>query len=316
MNLQDLRYLVTLADEGHFGRAAEACHVSQPTLSTQLKKLEDELETLLFERTHKRIMPTPAGRAIITQARVVLDEAAKLQQLARQGHEPMTGTLRLGVIPTLGPYFLPHLLPHLRATYPNFRLYPHEELTTTMLHHLRDGRLDAVLLALPIDSDGLEVVPLFWESFLLALPSGHPLAEQSEIAEADLVGERVLLLADGHCLRDQTLAVCGVPPRGAAEELRASSLETLRQMVAVGIGCTLLPSLAATPAWPSASLIALRPFLPPAPGRTIGLVWRRSFPRGETLQRLVALIQTTLPPGVRPVTSHRGAADARTHQGS
>src|SRR5712692_10108736 len=181
MNLQDVRYLVTLADAGHFGRAAEVCCVSQPTLSTQLKKLEDELGVLLFERSHKRVMPTPVGRTVIAQARVVLDEAAKLRQIAQHGNDPMAGTLRVGVIPTLGPYFLPHLLPQLRATYPHLRLYLREELTAHLLHQLRAGTLDAVLLALPIESAGLEVVSLFREPFLLALPAGHTLAQQSQV---------------------------------------------------------------------------------------------------------------------------------------
>lgn len=302
MTLQDLRYLVTLADEGHFGRAADVCCVSQPTLSTQLKKLEDELGVLLFERAHKRVVPTPVGRAIIAQARVVLDETAKLRQLAQHGQEPMAGTLRIGVIPTLGPYFLPHLLPQLRATYPQLRLYLREDLTTNLLLQLRAGTLDAVLVALPVEHEGMLVVPLFREPFVLAVPIGHALAQTSEVSEALLAGERLLLLEDGHCLRDHTLAVCGFPARGEAEEFRASSLETLRQMVAVGVGCTLLPSLAAHQPSPSAALMTLRPFLPPAPSRTIGMVWRRSFPRGDTLYALTAFIQAALPPGVYPAT--------------
>jgi LysR family hydrogen peroxide-inducible transcriptional activator len=302
MNFQDLRYLITLADEGHFGRAAEVCCVSQPTLSTQLKKLEDELGVLLFERTNKRVLPTPLGRAIIAQARVVLDEAAKLQQLAQHGSDPMAGTLRVGVIPTLGPYFLPALLPQLRATYPQFRLYLREELTANLLHQLRSGTLDALLLALPIDAEGLEIVPLFCEPFVLALPEGHTLAQKPQVCEADLAGEHVLLLDDGHCLRDQALAICGFPPRRQAEEFRASSLETLRQMVAVGVGCTLLPTLAASIPSPSAPLIALRPFITPVPNRTIGLVWRRSFPRQDTMRSLAEFLRAQLPPGVMAVS--------------
>ncbi|MGE3537521.1 MAG: LysR substrate-binding domain-containing protein [Candidatus Tectimicrobiota bacterium] len=310
MTLQDLRYLVTLADEGHFGRSAELCCVSQPTLSTQLKKLEEELGLQLFERAHKRVLPTPLGRVIVAQARVVLDEAAKLQVLARQGSTPMAGILRLGLIHTLAPYYLPHLLPQVHASYPHLRLYLREELTAHLLHQLRTGALDALLLALPVLEDGLEVVPLFHEPFVLALPPGHALARHAEVQEGALANERVLLLDDGHCLRDQTLAVCGFPVRGETDEFRASSLETLRHMVATGLGCTLLPALAAAMPSPSVSLLALRPFAAPAPGRTIGLVWRRSFPRGVTLRHLATLIQQQLPPGVLPaLQGHTATAD-------
>lgn len=302
MTLQDLRYLVTLADEGHFGRAAEVCCVSQPTLSTQLKKLEDELGILLFERANKRVLPTPVGHIIVAQARVVLDEAAKLHELAQHSHDPMAGTLRLGLIPTLAPYYLPYLLPQVRDLFPHLRLYLREELTTYLLQQLRTGALDALLVSLPLDDDGFEVLPLFHEPFVLALPPGHTLAQQSQVQEAALASERILLLDDGHCLRDQTLAVCGFRPRGDTDAFRASSLETLRHMVAVGLGCTLLPTLAATMPSPSVSLVELRPFAPPAPSRTIGLVWRRSFPRRDTLHSLAALMRAHLPPGVLAIT--------------
>lgn len=298
MNLQDLRYLVALADEGHFGRAAEACYVSQPTLSTQVKKLEDELDVQLFERTNKHVMPTPLGREIIAQARVVLEEVAKMRQLAQHGRDPMAGPLRLGVIPTLGPYLLPHLVPQIRAMYPKLKLYLREELTLNLLDQLHAGELDALLLALPIDSEGFEVVALFREPFILAVPAGDPLTRKRQVRQSDLQGTHVLLLEDGHCLRNQALAVCGFHLPAGAEDFRASSLETLRQMVAAGVGCTLLPMLAASTPSPGEHLVELRPFTAPVPGRTIGLVWRRSFPRGDTLRALAALIQAHLPPGV------------------
>ena len=301
MNLQDLRYLVALADEGHFGRAAEACYVSQPTLSTQVKKLEDELDVQLFERTNKHVMPTPLGREIIAQVRVVLEEVAKIRQLAQQGRAPMAGPLRLGVIPTLGPYLLPHLVPQIRATYPKLKLYLREELTVNLLEQLHAGELDALLLALPIGGEGLEVIELFREPFILAAPVGDPLTRKRQVRESDLKGTHVLLLEDGHCLRNQALAVCGFQLPTGAEDFRASSLETLRQMVAAGVGCTLLPALAASTPSPGEPLVELRPFAPPVPGRTIGLVWRRSFPRGDTLRALGALIQGHLPPGVSAV---------------
>jgi LysR family transcriptional regulator, hydrogen peroxide-inducible genes activator len=320
MTLQDLRYLVALAETRHFARAAEACHVSQPTLSTQIKKLEDELGVVLFERTNRRVAPTASGREIVTQARIVLEEIAKLQQLAQQGHDPMVGSLRLGTIPTLGPYLLPHLIPQLREAYPELRLYVREELTANLLGQLRTGSLDVLLLSLPIDSDGFEIVPLFREPFVLALPAEQPLTRKRQVREADLVHEHLLLLEDGHCLRDQALAVCGFPPQGEREVFRASSLETLRQMVASGVGCTLLPALAAATSSLSAPLIVFRPFAPPVPSRTIGLVWRRSFPRLATVQALAQLIRAQLPPGVHAITNPSAAVlpvtDSPDHTGS
>ena len=198
MNLQDLRYIVTLSETMHFRRAAEACFVSQPTLSTQVKKLEEELGVSLFERTNKRVMPTPIGQAIIAQAHVVLEEADKLRQMAQQAKDPMAGPLRLGVIPTLGPYLLPYLVPQIRARYPHMQLYLREEMTERLLEHLRMGTLDGLLLALPVQDDGLDVVALFQEPFVLAVPSGDRLAALSQVQESDLVDADILLLDDGH----------------------------------------------------------------------------------------------------------------------
>lgn len=198
MNLQDLRYIVALSESMHFRRAAEACFVSQPTLSTQVKKLEEELDTRLFERTNKRVMPTPTGQAIIAQARVVLEEADKLRQIAQQAKDPMAGPLRLGVIPTLGPYLLPYLVLPIRAKYPQMQLYLREEMTGRLLEQLRMGTLDGLLLALPVHSDGLEVVELFQEPFVLATPTGDRLASQSQVRESDLLDADILLLDDGH----------------------------------------------------------------------------------------------------------------------
>jgi LysR family hydrogen peroxide-inducible transcriptional activator len=316
MNLQDLRYVVALAETRHFARAADTCHVSQPTLSTQIKKLEDELGVVLFERTNKRVTPTAIGQQIIAQARVVLEEATKLQQLAQQGHDPMAGRLQLGVIPTLGPYLVPHLLPRLRQEFPMLKLYLREDLTARLLHQLHAGALDALLLALPIDHTGLESVALFAEPFVLALPREHPLAQKHQVRETDLASAHVLLLEDGHCLRDQALAVCGFPPHGETEVFRASSLETLRQMVAAGVGCTLLPALAAATTSASQHLIALRPFVKPAPHRTIGLVWRHSFPRQNMLRSLAALIRAHLPPGVIAVADQARQARRRAAPGN
>ena len=309
MTLQDLRYVVTLAETRNFARAAKACYVSQPTLSTQIKKLEDELGLALFERTNKRVMPTPAGFELIVQARVVLEEAEKLQQMAQQALDPMAGPLRLGVIPTLGPYLLPHLVPQLRADYPRLSLYLREDLTGNLIERLRSGALDAILLALPIQTDGLELIELFREPFVMALPKDSPLAGKSEVMETDLMGVQLLLLEDGHCLRDQALAVCGLPQPRGSEDFRGSSLETLRQMVAAGVGCTLLPALAADAAGAggtnltSARLIELRPFAAPVPSRTIGLAARRGFPRLEMVRAFAELIKRHAPQGVALIAS-------------
>ena len=328
MTLQDLRYVVTLAETRNFARAAKACYVSQPTLSTQIKKLEDELGLALFERTNKRVMPTPAGFELIVQARVVLEEAEKLQQMAQQALDPMAGPLRLGVIPTLGPYLLPHLVPQLRADYPRLSLYLREDLTANLIERLRTGLLDAILLALPIQTDGLELIELFREPFVMALPKDSPLAGKSEVMETDLMGVQLLLLEDGHCLRDQALAVCGLPQPRGAEDFRGSSLETLRQMVAAGVGCTLLPALAADAAGTggtklaSERLIELRPFAAPVPSRTIGLAARRGFPRMEMVRAFAELIKRHAPQGVAliaspgaPASSGAGAPDDAPDRG-
>lgn len=304
MTLRELRYVVALADTGNFARAAEACHVSQPTLSTQLKKLEEYLGVQLFERTKKRVLPTTAGREIIAQARAVLEAADRLIVLARGAADPFAGLFHLGVIPTLGPYLLPHLLPHLRAAHPKLTIYVREDLTANLLEQLRAGKLDAILVALPVDDKGLTIEPLFREPFLFALPAGHRLAARKKIRQEELAEEHVLLLEEGHCFRDQALAVCGTRRQGE-EDFRATSLETLRQMVATGVGTTLMPALAAQVGAIGKRLIEFRPFAAPEPGRVIGLAWRREFAREPLLRALVALIREKLPPKVHPVRTRR-----------
>lgn len=301
MTLQDLRYVVALAETRNFARAAEACYVSQPTLSTQIKKLEDELGLALFERTNKRVMPTAGGSGLIMQARVVLEEAEKLRQMAQQALDPMAGMLRLGAIPTLGPYLLPYLVPQLRKDYPQLQLYLREDLTGNLIERLRAGSLDAILVALPIQTDGLELIELFREPFVMALPKDSPLAGKSEVMETDLMGVPLLLLDDGHCLRDQALAVCGLPQPRGTEDFRGSSLETLRQMVAAGVGCTLLPALAADAPGTGGKrpagerLVELRPFAAPVPYRAVGLAARRGFPRMEMVRAFAGLIRRHAP---------------------
>jgi len=305
MTLQELRYLVALADTGHFGQAAERCHVSQSTLSTQLKKLEEYLGITVFDRSLKRIHPTPIGREIVESARLILHEADRIRELAKYGQDPMALTLHVGVIPTLGPYYLPHVLPTVHAAYPKLKLLLREVTTALMLAQLHDGKLAAGLLALPIEEEGLNVVPLFIEPFLAALPSAHPLTKKAKVSIDALSRENLLLLEEGHCLRDQALAVCGLEGR-ASEEVRATSLETLRMMVGMGVGVTLLPHLASAS---SAKIlrdgVAIRPLAAPGAGRTIALVWRKRTPYFETLKNIAHTLSTHLPAGVVAVAERK-----------
>ena len=300
MTLQDLRYLVALAEHGHFGRAAAACNISQPTLSTQIRKLERFLGASLFERASRTLRTTPVGAEIVGRARQVIAEADAIVALATRAGEPLSGPLALGVIPTLGPYLLAWLLPVLRERYPKLRLAVHEDLTANVIERLTDYRLDTTLLALPVTARGLESLPLFDEPFWLAAPAGHPLARRDVVREEDLRGERLLLLAEGHCLRDQALAICGSASvtREDVPDLSAASLETVRQMAAIGFGCTLLPAMAVGDRREPG--LKVRP-LADAPGRRIGLVWRRGYPGARGLHLLAELIVSHLPPSVRPV---------------
>jgi LysR family hydrogen peroxide-inducible transcriptional activator len=301
MTLQELKYLVALADHGHFGRAAEACFITQSTLSTQIKKLEDFLGVTLFDRSLKRVTPTPIGREILAAARSIVEESERIRELARHAQDPMARTIHLGVIPTLGPYYLPHALTLVHRKHPGLRLLLREEMTPQILEHLLEGKLDAGLLALPVSDDSLRVEPLFYEPFYAALPAGHPLAERALLKVSDIMAEKLLLLDEGHCLRDQALDVCGTGTSGR-EEVRATSLETLRQMVGLGLGLTLLPALAVD-AGPRVSkkAVEIRPFKAPPPGRTIGLVWRKRAPFPETFERLAQTLKGALPSEVEPV---------------
>jgi LysR family hydrogen peroxide-inducible transcriptional activator len=301
MTLQELKYLVALADHGHFGRAAEACFITQSTLSTQIKKLEDFLGVTLFDRSLKRVTPTPIGREILQAARNIVEEAERIREVAKHAQDPMARTIHLGVIPTLGPYYLPHALTLVHKKHPGLRLLLREEMTPQILGHLVDGKLDAGLLALPVTDDSLRVEPLFYEPFYAALPADHPLTKRDVLKVADIMGERLLLLDEGHCLRDQALDVCGSGSRGR-EEVRATSLETLRQMVGMGLGLTLLPALAVD-AGPRVNrkAVEVRPFKSPPPGRTIALAWRKRAPFPETFERLAATLKASLPSEVELV---------------
>ena len=296
MNLRDLRYLVALAEALHFGKAAEACHVSQPTLSTQIKKLEDELGVALVERAPRHVMLTPAGRDIATRARRVLAEVDQMRETARRTSDPEAGSVRLGLFPTLGPYLLPHVVPRIRARFPRLELLLVEEKTEAVLHMLRDGKLDAAVLALPLHEDWLETEFLFEEPFLLAVPEGHPLAAlRGNLKLSELGDQHLLLLEEGHCLRDQALEVCHLAGAGEKEGFRATSLETLRQMVAAGVGVTLLPMLAVKPPVSPSENIRLLAFNDPAPSRRMAMVWRKTSAMGDFLHQLAAVLRD-LPP--------------------
>jgi len=301
MTLQELKYLVALAEHGHFGKAAESCFITQSTLSTQIKKLEDFLGVTLFDRSLKRVTPTPIGKEILQAARNIVEEADRIRELAKHAQDPMSRTIHLGVIPTLGPYYLPHALTLVHKKHPGLRMLLREEMTPQILEHLLDGKLDAGLLALPVTDDSLRVEPLFYEPFFAALPAGHALAKHAVLKVSDIMGEKLLLLDEGHCLRDQALDVCGSGSRGR-EEVRATSLETLRQMVGMGLGLTLLPALSVD-AGPRVNrkAVEVRPFKTPPPGRTIALVWRKRAPFPETFERLAQTLKNSLPDDVNPV---------------
>ena len=291
MNLRDLHYLVSLAEHRHFGRAAEACFVSQPTLSTQIKKLEDELGVALVERTPRKVLLTEVGRDIANRAREVLNEIEQIKSIARRTIDPESGTVRLGIFPTLGPYLLPHVIPIVRERFPRLELLLVEEKTEVVLHRLREGKLDVGILALPIHDDNLHAELLFEEPFLLAVPQSHPLAKRQTLKLSDLSDQSLLLLEDGHCLRDQALEVCHMAGAGEKSGFRATSLETLRQMVAANVGITLLPTLAVKPPVAPAPNLQLVEFSGHPPSRRIGMVWRKSSAMSSFLKQLAEVFK-------------------------
>ncbi len=289
MNFRDLRYLLALAEHEHFGHAAKACGISQPTLSVQVRKLEELLGIELFERASKAVTPTAACKRLIGHARAAVAEAEAMLVAARDMRDPLAGRFRLGIIPTLAPYLLPLIFAPLREALPALEVEPWEDQTTALLERLRAHDLDAVLLGTQVDGTDLASLPLFVEPFLAALPPDHPLAGSAVVAEADLARD-ILVLADGHCLRDQTLAACG--NSGAlGGALRASSLSTLLNMVAAGYGTTLIPGLAAGAAQDAG--IVLRPLATQA-GRTVRIAWRARFPRRAAVEAVGQVIATRL----------------------
>jgi LysR family hydrogen peroxide-inducible transcriptional activator len=290
LKLKDLRYLVAVADLRHFGRAAARCFVSQPTLSAQLKKLEQSLGLQLIERAPNNVSLTAAGEEIVARARRIIEASDEVVALAGSQRDPLAGPLRLALLPTIGPYLLPRVAPAIRRALPRLELRLYEYQTAPMLERLRGGELDVGILALPVELNGLESRELYREAFVVALPERHPLAAHDTLRAGDLKGETLLLLEDGHCLRDQALEVCSRVGVREPQDFRATSLETLRQMVATGAGVTLLPELAVRGAYRSARGVALRPFARPAPVRHVGAVWRKTSARRAAIDALARLI--------------------------
>lgn len=297
MNLRDLQYLVAVGEHGHFGHAADACDVSQPTLSTQIRKLEAELGVELIERSTRQIALTEAGERVVERARIILRETDNIRDIARQAADPEVASLRIGLFPTLAPYLLPHVVPRIRKRFPHLELLLVEEKTEEVLQRLRDGKLDVGVLALPVHDEQLHQEFLFQEDFVLAVPADHALAEiEGPSAVSVLAGESVLLLEDGHCLRDQALAVCQLSGADERSGFRATSLETLRQMVAAGVGVTLLPELSVQPPVPPSPDIRLIRFSEPVPRRDIAMFWRRSSPYRDFLPQLAELFRVETHP--------------------
>ncbi len=290
-SLRQLEYLVAVAETCHFGKAARACHVTQPGLSTQIKELERTLGVQLFERDHKHVRPTAAALAVIERARSILTTTDDLVDAARATREPLVGRLTLGVIPTVAPYLLPKVLPEVRKAWPELQILLREEETLRCLAELRDGRLDAAILALPTRESDLCEDRILDEAFLCAMPKGHRLAQSKVIVESDLDGEDILLLEDGHCLREQALAVCRRAGAREHADFRATSLTTLVQMVANGVGITLLPAMAADPRVAPLPEIVLRPFKGSRAGRTIGLCWRKATARARDFSLLLRTLR-------------------------
>jgi LysR family hydrogen peroxide-inducible transcriptional activator len=295
LTLRDLQYLVAVSQYLHFGKAAQSCRVSQPALSVQIKKMEDLLGVSLFERSNRSVVLTEVGHRIVAQAKVVLDEAAKLGTLSQGAHGPLSRTLKLGAIATLGPYFIPFLLGPLKKAYPEAKLLIREGLTEDLLHQLRAGTLDAVLASPPFEQDGLQVIPLFVEPFVLAAPKGHHLSRKDSVRTADLKASEMVLLEDGHCLKDQTLSLCTLGRRGNVQEFQATSLETLKHLVAEGLGYTLVPLLAAKADPKLDQLIEYRAFSGKGIGRTISLVCRARYSGMGDIDALAQFIRNRVP---------------------
>ena len=290
MTLTELRYIVAVARERHFGRAAETCFVSQPTLSVAVKKLEEELGLVLFERGPGEVSVTPGGQKIVEQAQRVLEEASRIRDIAAAGRDPLAGPLRLGAINTIGPYLLPKLIPILRRAAPAMQLLIQENFTHRLADELKSGQVDVILIALPFEHPGIVTRAVYDEPFLVAVPKGHPWEGRKRVTSEELTSESLLLLGEGHCFRDQVLEICHTvrarERSPLAKTLEGGSLETIRQMVAGGVGVTVLPATSTASSGGASDLIRIVPFARPVPTRRVGIAWRRSFPRPEAIEVL------------------------------
>ncbi|WP_142850422.1 hydrogen peroxide-inducible genes activator [Telmatospirillum sp. J64-1] len=309
--LRQLRYIVAVGDTLSFRQAAEICHVSQPTLSVQVQEVENFLGVQLFERNRRSVVLTPLGREIVERAKVVLREADEIVDLSRSARKPLSGPLRLGVIATLGPYLLPYVLSAFRQEHPDLRLYLREDPSRRLERRLKEGELDLILVDLPVDMQGLQSMDLFLEPLWLAAPRSHPLAQRDHVSPEDLAGGELLLLEEGHCLRDEVLELC--QKVGAMEHggFQATSLDTLRQMVASNIGLTLLPDLYVAAEAAQDTQIRVIPFHPPQPTRTVSLIWRQNSARAKEFQEFGAFILERLPASLERLPARSAAKPER-----
>jgi LysR family transcriptional regulator, hydrogen peroxide-inducible genes activator len=313
MTLTELKYIVAVAREKHFGHAAEACFVAQPTLSVAIKKLEDELGVVIFERGGTEISTTPLGAQIVAQAERVLEQTAAIKEIAKQNKDPLAGPLRLGVIYTIAPYLLPPLVKNMIERVPQMPLVLQENFTVRLVELLRQGELDAAIMALPFADQGLVVQPLYDEPFVVALPKHHPWADRKAIDPHELKSETMLLLGNGHCFRDQVLEVCPEMARfstsgdGISRTFEGSSLETIRHMVASGIGITVLPQASVPDMRAKDGMLRYIPFSEPTPSRRVVIAWRKSFTRGAAIE---AVRQAVLSCDLRGVEMLRDAESA------
>ena len=302
MTLTELRYIVAVSQKNHFGKAAQACFVSQPTLSIAIKKLEEELGVSLFERSSKNeIQITDIGQQVVNQAYVVLQEVQILSEIALQGKDPLSGQFRLGVIYTIGPYLLPDLIPELTRSAPNLRLIIEENFTANLFQSLKQGTLDAMIISYPFEEPGIETAPLYQEPFIVALPKNHEWKDREFIPPEDLASQDLMLLGVGHCFRDQVIEACPNCMSGNSELTRTfegGSLETIRHMVAAGTGITVLPHTSILNESHKGGLIRIKPFKSPSPARTVAIAWRKHYPRIEAIQTIIDTIQTCSLEGV------------------
>jgi LysR family hydrogen peroxide-inducible transcriptional activator len=311
MTLTELRYIVAVARERHFGRAAVKCFVSQPTLSVAIKKLEDELGVALFERSASEVTVTPVGERVVAQAQRILEEAETIKHIAAQGRDDLAGALRLGAIYTIGPYLMPQLIPLLHKRAPKMPLLIQENFTAKLAALLKSGELDLIILSLPFSEAGIVTQAVYDEPFRVLMPANHAWAKKARIPAADLCGENLLLLSSGNCFRDQVLQTCAGVKRASdnsmQQSLEGSSLETIRHMVASGVGITVLPASAAESKTAGNKLTAVRPFVQPTPKRRVALAWRRRFPRPRAVEIVRQAILACRLPGVTPLPDAKQA---------